>query len=167
MVRLNGNHIKILDAVKYLEITLQPKLRWYNHINILCKKLSRACGIITKLGHYVDNKILLVIYYSLVQCYLLYGILTWGSENATTLKPLRTIQNKIVRLMCKADRTSHVKNNSLYKRLSILKIKDLRKVELAKFFHSYQRNRLPQIFKNYFQPVKSLHKQTLYQKLAH
>ena len=49
-------------------------------------------------------------------------------------------------------------NNSLYKRLSILKIKDLYKVELAKFFHSYQRNKLPQIFQDYFQPVKSLHK---------
>ena len=118
VVRINGNHIKISDAVKYLGITLQPKLRWYNHINILCKKLSRASGIIAKLRHYVDNKILLVIYYSLVQSHLLYGILTWGSENTTTLKPLQTIQNKIVRIMCKVDRTSHVTNNSLYKRLS-------------------------------------------------
>ena len=150
VVRINGNHIKISDAVKYLGITLQPKLRWYNHINILCKKLSRASGIIAKLRHYVD--------YSLVQSHLLCGILTWGSENTTTLKPLLTIQNKIVRLMCKVDRTSHVTNNSLYKRLSILKIKDLYKVELAKFFHSYQRNRLPQIFQDHFQPVKSLHK---------
>ena len=62
VVRINGNHIKISDAVKYLGITLQPKLRWYNHINILCKKLSRPSGIIAKLRHYVDNKILLVIY---------------------------------------------------------------------------------------------------------
>ena len=108
------------------------------------------------LRHYVDNNILLVIYYSLVQSHLLYGILTFGSENTTTLKPLQTIQNKIVRLMCKVDRASHVTNNSLYKRLSILKIKDLCKVELAKFVHSYQRNRLPQIFQDCFQPVKTL-----------
>ena len=157
VVRINGNHIKISD-VKYLGITLQPKLRWYNHINILCKKLSRASGIIAKLRHYVDNKILLGTYYSLVQSHLLYGMLTWGSENTTTLKPLQTNQNKIVRLMCKVHKTSHVTNNSFYTRLSILKIIDLYKVELAKFFHSYQRNRLPQIFQDYFQPVKSLHK---------
>ena len=66
VVRINGTHIKTSDAVEYLGITLQPKLRWYIHINILCKKLSRASGIIAKLRHYVDNKLLLVIYYSLV-----------------------------------------------------------------------------------------------------
>ena len=156
---MNGNHIKIAELVKHLRTILEPNLRWSNHINILCRNLSRVSGIIAKLRHYADNKMLLIIYLTLAQSHLLYSILTWGSENITTWKPLLTIQNKIVRLMCKVDRTKHLTNKFLMnKRLGLLTITDLYEVKLANFFHSHRKKKkqLLQIFKNFFQPVKSL-----------
>ena len=53
--RLYVDHypIELKNSIKYLGINLDRELSWENHIDYLAKKLSKVCGMIYKLRHYV------------------------------------------------------------------------------------------------------------------
>ena len=53
--RLYVDHypIELKNSIKYLRIQLDRELSWKNHIDYLAKKLSKVCGMIYKLCHYV------------------------------------------------------------------------------------------------------------------
>ena len=46
---INLNLIKKSECVKYLGVYLDNKLSWKTHIDKLCKKVSKVCGMIYKL----------------------------------------------------------------------------------------------------------------------
>ena len=62
-----------------------------------------------------------MLYYSLVNSQILYGILVWGSTNHSILQPLQVLQNKIIRIFCNVSKNEYVKSNSLYQELKLLK----------------------------------------------
>ena len=45
--------IELKISIKHLGIPLDRELSWKNHIDYLAKKLSKVCGTIYKLRHYV------------------------------------------------------------------------------------------------------------------
>ena len=97
-----------------------------------------------------------MVYHSLVYSQLLYGILSWGSASATALHPLCVIQNNIMRLMSFSDcwRSTTL---PIYKRLKLLRIGEVAKMELSTFMYKYETNNLPNIFRNYFISEETIH----------
>ena len=55
--------IELKNSIKYLGIHLDTELSWKNHIDYLAKKLSKVCGMINKLRHYVPLSTLRIVYY--------------------------------------------------------------------------------------------------------
>ena len=96
-IRLFENDIKQSHTIKYLGLNLQSNLKSNDHLNYLYKKVSQADGTISKIRHYVNKKTLLTMYYSFANCHLQYGILTWANTNKSVIKPLKTLQNHILR----------------------------------------------------------------------
>ena len=93
---IRGERINRTPAAKYLGLLTDEKLTLNVHVEHVCKKLSKICGIFCYLRHYICQKTVLVLYYSLVNSHVLYGILVWGSTNHSTLQPLQVLQNKII-----------------------------------------------------------------------
>ena len=54
------------------------------------------------------------------------------------LHPLQTLQKKIIRIICTVKQKDDITNNSLYKELEILKIKDIYQLEMAEFMFLYK-----------------------------
>ena len=77
---------------------------------------------------------LLKIYYAQVHSHLLYGFIICGSTFSTYLKKLITLQNKAVKFLCAAKFCDS--SSPYYKRLKILKLTDLYKLEVGKFIHA-------------------------------
>ena len=50
---INSNIILWSNTVKYLGVVLDNKLTWQPHIDNISKKLSKCCGMVFKLHHYV------------------------------------------------------------------------------------------------------------------
>ena len=74
-----------------------------------------------------------MLYYSLVNSLILYGILVWGSINHSILQPLQVLQNKIIRIICNVSENEYVKNNTLYHESKLLKVKYMYHFEMAKY----------------------------------
>ena len=152
---INGQSIHRTAEAKYLRVYLDKKLKWDTHIQHLCKKLSQYCGLFCHFRYNITQKYLLILYHSLVYPHLQYGILTWGSTNNTVLHPLQVLQNRLIKIICRVGKLDHITNNSLYHKLSILKIKDIYHFEMAKFMYSYHNHKLPKLFNNYFKSINS------------
>ena len=74
-LNIRGERINRTHVAKYLGLLIDEKLKFDVHIKHVCKKLSQICGIFCYLRHYICKKTLLMLYYSLVNSHILYGIL--------------------------------------------------------------------------------------------
>ena len=154
-ININNYSIKQVNEMKYLGVILDTKLNWHNHIQYICSKLSKGAGIIYKLKNKVPQSVLLLLYNSLVDTYLRYGITSWGSAKTTALAKLQNFQNKIVRYITHSSPLTDVTPH--FKRLNILKIKDLHFLEVSKFMYRNTKHDLPSSFDEYFRHIDHHH----------
>lgn len=87
------------NTIKYLGLTLDQELNWKKHVEILKKKLNTILRYFYFLQHLCSEKILRMLYFSLVNSRLDYGIFCWGGTYETNLKPILMQQKKFVRII--------------------------------------------------------------------
>ena len=90
-----------------------------------------------------------MFYYALVHPHLTYGIFIWGFTYKSHLNTLQLLQNKAMRAAITKRRLSD-RITPIYRRLQVLKINDLYKLETAKFMHQLLDKSLPASFEKYF-----------------
>ena len=131
-----------VSTVKYLGFTFDSNWTWKNQVNELCLKLIiENCRHIFKLRYYVNVDIIIliiVLYYSLIYPFLTYGIQVWGLTYPTYLKPVTTLQKRVVRLMTFSDPRSH--SEPLLKSLRLLKFSDIIHLEILSFVYQWYIN---------------------------
>ena len=66
------------NYVKFLGVYINDKLTRKNQIDHFCSKLSKVCGMVFKLRHFVPLTTLKVVYYSLFQSNIQYSLINWG-----------------------------------------------------------------------------------------
>ena len=96
-----------------------------------------------------------MLYYSLIYPFLTYGIQVWGLTYPTYLKPVTTLQKRVVRIMTFSDPRSH--SEPLLKSLRLLKFSDIIHLEILSFVYQWYHKLSPSCFVNYFNPVSSIH----------
>ena len=84
-----GEEIKEKEYTKYLGILIDNKLSWKQHINHVNLKVSKGLAILYKLGNYVSERILRMLYLSFIQPHIGYGFLIWGNATTTNIKPIK------------------------------------------------------------------------------
>ena len=144
-LNINKRCIKQVSEFKYLGIIFDNKLKWQDHIESLCVKLSKAAGMIYKLKPVAPKSVLKMVYYSIVDSHLRYGITAYGSANSTSLERLNGIHNKIIKYMKDSNET----NSQAYSSLGILNIPNLYKYEIIKLVFNMRNGVTPNAFKNF------------------
>ena len=94
---------------QFFGIVIDDKLCWLDHINSINIKLSRSLYILNSVKNMLPNFILRQIYYTMVQPYLTYGIILWGSTYQSYLKRTVILQKKAKRCIHKAHYNAHTK----------------------------------------------------------
>ena len=87
-VKINGTDLEECDNYKYLGVFFDKNLNWKKHIDHICEKVSKSCGILSKLRHCFELETLREVYHALVHSYVRYGIIAWGTAPKTSLKSL-------------------------------------------------------------------------------
>src|SRR6218665_24745 len=72
-IRINGVSIEQVSHTKFLGVHIDEHLIWNQHINVINNKIAKNLGILRKIAYLLPPKILLGLYYTLVNPYLLYG----------------------------------------------------------------------------------------------
>ena len=122
-------------------------------------------GILSKLRHFLDSKLLCNIYYCLVYSYLNYGIHAWGSACPTDTKSLLILQKKAVRILT-GNQYFQIygepagplpSSNPLFAKLKLLKFDDIYKLNIAKFVYSTLCDYSPKVFAEWFTYISDVH----------
>jgi len=149
-VSINGTPLNKCDKYKYLGVTIDKNLNWKSHIEYISGKISKAFRVLSKLRHCLSSKLLVEIYYALVHSYVRYGILTWGNASDTTLKPLQTMINRVVRIITFAP-FGRIDLKPIYKDLQLLDVRDTFFLETSKFMFKVKNDLLPVRFAYHFE----------------
>ena len=84
IIKINDMPIERVTEFKFLGVLIDSNLTWSPHCNYIANKLSRICGVVSRLKHYVPTHILTIIYNSLFLSHISYGITYWGFNNVYT-----------------------------------------------------------------------------------
>ena len=137
---------------------------WKTHIDYLAKKLSKVCGMIYKLHHYVPLSTLRIVYYSMFHSHIQYCLINGGRAVKSHYHKLSILQNKILRACACLFRPRRHETNLLYSRFRVLKLEDMIKMEFAKFMFKYSNYMLPNSFNNHFIKLENIHNYNTRQK---
>ena len=116
----------------------------------IASKILNIIGIMYRLKHMVLSEILLTIYNGLIKPHILYGLKCWGFNQERILK----LQKKAMRIISLSGYFSH--SEPLFKKLNVLKIDGMFKLQLLTFCFDLINNNLPAYFINmssHSQPV--------------
>ena len=156
-IKIHLKNITQANHVKYLGVYLDEYFNWEHQIKHINIKVNKNVGIISKLRHYVDLKMLKQLYYSLIYPYLNYGIMSWGNTYTSKLTKIRTKQNKCLRNIFFA----HWRENAspYFKLLGILKLDNIFKIRIATMCYiiAHEKKDVPSIFLNFITLAKSTH----------
>ena len=84
---------------------------------------------------FLPKPCLKTLYYCLVYPYLHYCIIVWGSTYKTNLRRLVSLQKRVIRIISKSTFDSH--SDPIFKELELLKLFDIRQIELGKLMFSF------------------------------
>ena len=159
-----GEELKRASEIKYLGVKIDEKLSWVPHISKVKNDIVKFSSIFAKLRYDIPKQCLLTLYDSLVASKIGYGLEVYGVAKNKDLKELQTLQNRILKIIYfKKHRFS---TNRLHRELKILKISDLYQWKILKLMHNvhYNKHHLPEVFEQYFETNKNLHRYETRQK---
>ena len=139
-IRMNNIELEPTSDFNFVGIIINKHLKWNAHIDKISNNIARTNGIINRLKYYLPCNVLLNIYNCLILPHLYYGILAWGYETSRIFK----LQQISLRAMCSAKYNTHTE--PLFKRLNLLKICDIHKIQQLKMFYKLVRKDLPEYF---------------------
>ena len=100
----------------------------------LVKSRNQQVSLIEQDLFFLPKPCLKTLYYCLVYPYLHYCIIVWGSTNKTNLRRLVSLQKRVIRIISKSTFDSH--SDPIFKDLELLKLSDIRQLELGKLMFS-------------------------------
>ena len=139
-LKINDSDIGLKENFNFLGIQLDINLNWKTHTDLIANKLSKYSGILNRLIRYLPLFTLRMLYFCLVNSQISYGLLSWGFQ----CKRLEKLQKRIIRIITCSKYNAHT--DPLFKRVNVLKINDVFKLNALKFYYTYTNNELPSYF---------------------
>ena len=149
-LKMDGVAIEKVETFIFLGLTISETLSWKHHVEKVRVKISKIIGVMNRIKYQVSSKILLTIYNSLVLSHLHYGILCWGFQ----CHGLFIVQKKAIRIICKSKYNAHT--DMLFKKLKLLKIEDIFKIQCLKFYYRLCKNKIPHYFSTNFRFTRNI-----------
>ena len=144
---INSKKIECVKEFNFLGIMLDENLNWKSHVQKISSKIAGVAGTLSRLKRFLPSDILKTIYNALIQPHLNLGVLLWGIN----IKRIYKLQKWAVRAITSSKYNSH--STPIFKKLKILRIHELYKLNILKFFFKYKKNMLPAYFQGMFQEV--------------
>ena len=110
---------------------------------MLSKKISKYCGVLSRLKNDSPLFILRTMYFRMVHSHLNYGLFAWGFDS----NRMRKLQKPCVRIITRSTFNAHTQ--PLMNQLNILSVPDMLLMNSMKFCYEYKRNEVPDYFTSF------------------
>ena len=140
-IMIDDSTIVKTDCCKFLGLYIDSRLTWRNHIDYLCKIISRNIGVLNKIKQFLPDCILESLYNTLVVSYINYGILAWGNSPVGNLNRLYLLQKRALRVINFANFDEHT--DPFFMKHKTLKLTDMYNFQLGSLMYQSARNLLP------------------------
>ena len=140
---LNGEKIEQVDSFNFLGVVIDKHISWKYHAEMLSNKISKYCGVLSRLKNYLPLFILRTLYFSMVHSHLSYSLLTWGFDSNRIVK----LQKRCVRIITRSKYNAHTQ--PLMKQLNILSVIDMLLLNSMKFYYKYKHKEVPHYFASF------------------
>ena len=155
-VNIGNSTIKNSSSTKFLGVTIDDKLTWKDHVNVLSNKLLSNKRLLQNAKKLLSNVTLKHIYYAHIHSHLIYGLSVWGSMISKKMKKsLNQMQTTCLKLLSnkKQDQTQ----TEIFSQHEILPFPVLIKQELIKLGYNLSRNDVPIPITNIYKKEERKH----------
>lgn len=130
-------------------------MTWKEHVKVIASKIAKNLGILRKISYLLPSKILINLYYTLVNPYFLYGNIVWASTYYTCTKCLILLQKRAIRIIARDKYYDHTSKR--FQELDIMKFDCINRYLTGNFLFKYFNNLLPPVFTNFFTKTIDVH----------
>ena len=150
-IKINGQLVERVTEFNFLGLTIDEHLNWKSHIQKVSNKVSRSIGVLNRLKKFLPITILRILYNALILPHFQFSILTWGFSPGR----LNKLQKRAIRVITNSKYNAHVE--PLLKRLNLLRLTDIFKINLLKMFYKFKHNQLPHYLTTMLSDPEKLH----------
>ena len=106
-ITINDTTVEVVDDFKFLGIMLNKHLKWTTHTDMIANKISKYIGVLSRLKHTLQSRILITLYNTLILPHFYYGLPLWGHHTSRLHKlQKRALRTKLtLSLMHTANQT--------------------------------------------------------------
>ena len=119
-------------------------MNWNTHIFNITQTITKTLGVMNRLRHYLPERILQILYNSLILSHLNRNITAWGFAS----HKLCILQKRALRLITDSRYNAH--NQPLFIALCTLSLDDTFKMQCLTFYYKCIQGKLPPFFDNFF-----------------
>ena len=101
-IKLDRAELDYVNSYKYLGITLDKSLTYIKHIQSCISNVSHKMFILSKIIPYINTKMAITIYNTLIVPFLDYGDILLINASIELLNKLQRLQNKCLRICLRA-----------------------------------------------------------------
>ena len=136
-IKIDYISIERVYVFNFLGLIMDEHLNWKSHVEKISNKCSKTIGVLNKLKYLLPLTVKLILYNSLILPHLNYGIMTWGYK----CDRINKLQKKAIRIVSLSKYNAHTE--PIFKRLQLLKVADILKIQELKFYYRFMHNTLP------------------------
>ena len=158
---IDHNQIEQITVFNFLGLVFNENLSWKNHTKMTANKISRVTGILYRLQSVFPKEVLVTLYKTLIASYIHYGLLVWGMD----CNRIESLQKRAIRLITNSSYFAHT--TPLFKEEKLLKVLDIFKLRLLKFYYKLFSGLLPPYFNRYREIIEMEPPRVLRQHVIH
>lgn len=145
--------IKRVSKSKSLGVHIDEELSWHEHINEICKKVSRGLAVLKRIKPYVTRDCLVLVYNAVVQSQLDYCSIVWDSIGTTLANKLQKLQNRAARII--TDFSYDIRSAQILHHLEWVNLESRRKALKSVLMYKIANNLCPDYLADMFNPVSN------------
>lgn len=154
-VKYSGEHLEKVVTMKYLGIIIDNKLTFNDHINYICKKISKKLGFAYRVSKHLTLNTRKTIYNTIIKPHFEYCSSILYMCNDTNISKLQLLQNRCMRFILKYNRYANI--NIMQCTLNWFSVKDNIKYRTLIFLYKLHNNLLPTYLSANIQHRRDIH----------
>jgi hypothetical protein len=145
-IKVDNDQIEIVNEFSYLGVLIDSKLSFINYSNYIVRKMTMKFHMLNRLSAKFSNvPILCMLYKTLIQPHIDFCATILFMLSDSQLRKLQKVQNKVMRLILKADRLTPV--NKMLDELNWLSVKERITFNTLKFIYKIENDQAPKYLK--------------------